>query len=204
MQTSLFFDLSQTHFKDLIAHPLCQAFLEDKCKKEIWYFVIFIMVPHFVFSLIYSIYSGALLGHLCAMNDTDGRWELTEEIPCGQIDETTVRLSLRRLQKILSISNSGQTCLDWTNLAHHLPLHLCWQRVDHHDNIISLPSLYQKISNLQEHCHHHLHRFGHLQPDSDGWQHILAFLPAVAIPCGQLHLSPGLGGDGCSCSRYRL
>ena len=91
LETSLFFDLSQTQFKDLIAHPLCQTFIEDKW---IWNFVFFIMLPHFIFSLIYSFHSGLLFGYLCEMNDTDGRWEAAEEIPCGPIDDTMVRLLL--------------------------------------------------------------------------------------------------------------
>ena len=35
-----------------------------------------------------------LFGYLCEMNDTDGRWEFAEEIPCGPIDDTMVRLLL--------------------------------------------------------------------------------------------------------------
>ena len=90
LQTSLFYDLSQTPFKDLITHPLCQTFLKDKFKKVIWYFVFFIMLPHFIFAVIYSIYSGLIFGHLCPMNDTDSRWEWMEEIPCGPMNNTEV------------------------------------------------------------------------------------------------------------------
>ena len=91
LQTSLFFDLSQTPFKSLIEHPLCQTFLKDKFNRVIWYFVFFIMVPHFIFSVIYSFYSGFIFGHLCHMNDTNGRWEWMEDIPCGEMDSTKVR-----------------------------------------------------------------------------------------------------------------
>ena len=91
LQTSLFYDLSQTQFKYLIEHPLCQTFLQNKFNMVIWYFVFFIMVPHFVFSVIYSLYSGLIFGHLCPMNDTDeSRWDPDEDIPCGLIKETEV------------------------------------------------------------------------------------------------------------------
>ena len=86
LQTSLFVDLSRTPFKDLIEHPLCQTFLKDKFNKVIWYFVFFIMMPHFIFSLNYSLYSGLIFGYLCHMNDTDRRWKWLEEIPCMQVE----------------------------------------------------------------------------------------------------------------------
>ena len=88
--TSLFLDLSQTSFTDLIEHPLCQTFLKNKFKKVIWSFVFLIMLPHFLFSLIYSIYSVFLFGHLCALNDTDGRWEWNQTIPCRDMTNTEV------------------------------------------------------------------------------------------------------------------
>ena len=91
--TSLFLDLSLTSFTDLIEHPLCMTFLKNKFNKVIWSFVFFIMVPHFLFSLIYSFYSVFVFGHLCAMNDTDGRWYLNEDIPCGDINDTQVSLA---------------------------------------------------------------------------------------------------------------
>ena len=95
LQTSLFFDLSQTPFKYLIEHPLCQTFLKDKFNRVIWYFVFFIMVPHFIFSVNYSLYSGLIFGHLCHMNDTDeSRWDFDENIPCGPITDTQVNPGL--------------------------------------------------------------------------------------------------------------
>ena len=96
--TSLFLDLSKTPFKDLIEHPLCQAFLQNKFNEVIWYFVFFIMMPHFVFCLIYSLYSGYIFGQLCPMNDEDqSRWDWDENIPCGTIDDTQVNLGLLSL-----------------------------------------------------------------------------------------------------------
>ena len=91
LPTSLFFDLSQTPFKHLLEHPLCLTFLQNKFNMVIWYFVFFIMVPHFIFSVIYSFYSGLLFGILCPMNDTDqSRWDPDEDIPCGPIDDREV------------------------------------------------------------------------------------------------------------------
>ena len=161
LQTSLFYDLSHTQFKDLIEHPLCQTFLKDKFNMVIWYFVFFIMVPHFVFSVIYSLYSGLIFGHLCPMNDTDSRWEMMEEIPCGRIDETKVKVSKVIITSVI-IQLSGEDGLSGTDHAAPLPVHLSWQRVHHYENI-SMPGLLQKTGHLQEHRHHHLHRSGHLQ-----------------------------------------
>ena len=92
LPTSLFLDLSQTPFRDLIEHPLCQTFLQNKFNKVVWYFVFFIMVPHFLFSLIYSFYSGFIFGHLCAINasDNDRRWEWNQDIPCRDMSDTEV------------------------------------------------------------------------------------------------------------------
>ena len=99
LPTSLFLDLSQTPFRDLIEHPLCQTFLQNKLNKVVWYFVFFIMLPHFLFSLVYSFYSGFIFGHLCAMNSTDNnrRWEWDQDIPCRDMSDTEVSLEDRSL-----------------------------------------------------------------------------------------------------------
>ena len=90
--TTLFQDLSQTSFTDLIEHPLCLTFLRNKFRKVIWSFVFFIMLPHFLFSLIYSSYGVYIFGHLCIMNNTDGRWKWNQAIPCRDMTNTEVSL----------------------------------------------------------------------------------------------------------------
>ena len=86
LETSLFSDLSQSQYPGLIEHPLCQTFLTKKFdKKVIWYFVFFIMVPHIIFSTIYSLYSGVFFGYLCLPKSTSSRWDLLEKIPCDNV-----------------------------------------------------------------------------------------------------------------------
>lgn len=94
LETSLFSDLSQSQFKELIEHPLCQTFLNKKFdKKVIWYFVFFIMVPHMIFSTIYSLYSGVFFGYLCVPKNTSGVWNLLEKIPCDDVDMNSTEVS---------------------------------------------------------------------------------------------------------------
>ena len=86
LETSLFSDLSQSQYQWLIEHPLCQTFLNKKFdKKVIWYFVFFIMVPHIIFSTIYSLYSGVFFGYLCLPKSTSSRWDFSEKIPCDDV-----------------------------------------------------------------------------------------------------------------------
>ena len=49
-EMTLFLSLGDSPFKDFIEHPLCQSFLYSKFKKVIWFFVIALMMPHFLFS----------------------------------------------------------------------------------------------------------------------------------------------------------
>ena len=49
-EMSLFLSLGESPFKDFIEHPLCQSYLYSKFKKVIWFFVIALMMPHFLFS----------------------------------------------------------------------------------------------------------------------------------------------------------
>ena len=106
LETSLFADLSQSQFKELIEHPLCQTFLFKKFdKKVIWYFVFFIMVPHMMFSTIYSLYSGVFFGYLCVPNNTSRRGNLTERIPCVDLDMNSTEVSWRIRLIILNNEN---------------------------------------------------------------------------------------------------
>ena len=94
LETSLFSDLSKSQFKELIEHPLCQTFLNKKFdKKVIWYFVFFIMLPHMVFSTIYSLYSGVFFGYLCLPKNTSSRWDWLEKIPCDDVDTDSTEVS---------------------------------------------------------------------------------------------------------------
>ena len=106
LETSLFADLSQSQFKELIEHPLCQTFLFKKFdKKVIWYFVFFIMVPHMMFSTIYSLYSGVFFGYLCVPKNTSRRGNLTERIPCVDLDMNSTEVSWRIRLIILNNEN---------------------------------------------------------------------------------------------------
>ena len=49
-EMSLFLSLGYSPFKDFIEHPLCRSFLHNKFKNVIWYFVVILMLPHFLFS----------------------------------------------------------------------------------------------------------------------------------------------------------
>ena len=37
-------------FKDFIEHPLCHSFIDNKFKRVIWFFVLILLFPHFLFS----------------------------------------------------------------------------------------------------------------------------------------------------------
>ena len=94
LETSLFSDLSKSQFSELIEHPLCQTFLNWKFDKTvILYFVFFIMVPHMMFSTIYSLYSGVFFGYLCVPNNTNSRWNWTEKIDCVDVEENSKQVT---------------------------------------------------------------------------------------------------------------
>ena len=87
LETSLFSDLDQSQFKELIEHPLCLVFIHQVLfKKLLWYYVFFIMVPHWLFSTIYSFYCGVFFGYLCVPKNNSSRWDLLERIPCVDVD----------------------------------------------------------------------------------------------------------------------
>ena len=92
LQIFLLQELFWTPFKHLLEHPLCHAFLHNKYQKFKHLYLFFIMLPHVIFSLICSFYSGVMFGYLCAPNDPDNRWKWTEDVPCKQTDGTAVSL----------------------------------------------------------------------------------------------------------------
>lgn len=49
-EMTLFQCLGESPFKEIIEHPLMQSFLHNKFNKVKWYFVIILMLPHFLFS----------------------------------------------------------------------------------------------------------------------------------------------------------
>ena len=49
-EMTLFKHLGDSPFKQLIEHPLCHSFLQNKFKKVKWFFVLILLVPHFLFS----------------------------------------------------------------------------------------------------------------------------------------------------------
>jgi len=90
---SLFLSLSDSPFEDIIEHPLCQTFLCSKFKKVTLFFVIAMMLPHFLFSVIFSVYCGILFGYLCVPEDKDfeDRFNLSSNIACSkQKDHTSI------------------------------------------------------------------------------------------------------------------
>ena len=93
-QMSLFMDLGLSPFKDLIEHPLCHTFLHKQFNKVIWYFVLFMLLPHLIFCTVYSLYCGVFFGYLCVPGDTEEyqRWDLYREIPCRQLDYIEVNI----------------------------------------------------------------------------------------------------------------
>ena len=139
LETSLFSDLSQSHFKELIEHPLCQTFLFKKFdKKVIWYFVFFIMLPHMMFSTIYSLYSGVFFGYLCVPKNTTSTWILSERIPCVDVEmdskEVAWRISLIRNNiKCQILSEKCRLCS--LDSAHLLPPDLCCEGGLHSEDL---------------------------------------------------------------------
>ena len=49
-EMSLFTSLAATPFKEVIEHPLCQAYLYEKFKHVRIIFVFALLIPHFIFS----------------------------------------------------------------------------------------------------------------------------------------------------------
>ena len=49
-EMTLFQSLGESPFKEIIEHPLVQSFLHNKFNKVKWYFVVVLMLPHFLFS----------------------------------------------------------------------------------------------------------------------------------------------------------
>ena len=104
-EMSLFLSLGESPFKEFIEHPLCRTFLYNKFKRVIWYFLIILMLPHFLFSglfqsnekyremsiflVVFSVYSGALFGYLCTPDkeEPDSRFDLLYEIECQGHDQ---------------------------------------------------------------------------------------------------------------------
>eukprot|EP00092_Neocalanus_flemingeri_P028468 GFUD01030913.1.p1 GENE.GFUD01030913.1~~GFUD01030913.1.p1 ORF type:complete len:752 (+),score=115.18 GFUD01030913.1:114-2369(+) len=82
---TLFSELVMSPFRDYVEHPLCHAFLYLKYQQVKWLFIMFIMTPHLIFSVVHSIYCGLLFGLLCAPDEetaSEERWNWKKEIPC--------------------------------------------------------------------------------------------------------------------------
>ena len=84
----------RTSFKHLLEHPLCCAFLENKYQKFFKLYLFCIMLPHIIFSLIFSFYCGVMFGYLCAPNDKDNSWKWNEEVKCLETEGTAVSPTL--------------------------------------------------------------------------------------------------------------
>lgn len=82
---TLFLELVESPFKEYIEHPLCNAFLYLKFYQVKWFFVIFILASHLIFSVVYSVYAGILFGFLCAQDDEatrNHRWDFLYSYEC--------------------------------------------------------------------------------------------------------------------------
>jgi len=83
---TLFLDLVGSPFKEYVEHPLCQAFLYLKFYQVKWFFIVFVLASHLIFSVVYSTYAGILFAYLCAQDEKDTRderWNLTLALECN-------------------------------------------------------------------------------------------------------------------------
>jgi len=83
---TLFLDLVGSQFKEYVEHPLCQAFLYLKFYQVKWFFIVFVLASHLIFSVVYSTYAGILFVYLCAQDEKDTRderWNLTSALECN-------------------------------------------------------------------------------------------------------------------------
>ena len=83
---AIFIELMKSPHSALLKHPLSEAFLHLKWKKIQYMHVAFIIFTHFMYSLVYSIYTLLVFVTLCRPEsyDTiiDMRWNITTKIPC--------------------------------------------------------------------------------------------------------------------------
>ena len=49
-EMAFFLSLGESPFKECFEHPLCQSYLYSEFQKVVGFFVIFLMMPHFIFS----------------------------------------------------------------------------------------------------------------------------------------------------------
>ena len=49
-EMAFFLSLGESPFNECFEHPLCQSYLYSKFQKVVGFFVIFLMMPHFIFS----------------------------------------------------------------------------------------------------------------------------------------------------------
>ena len=103
-EMTLFQSLGESPFKEIIEHPLMQSFLHNKFNKVKWYFVVILMLPHFLFSgsnnhylngkhstvilsALFSVYSALLFGFLCSPENPEQRFDFRQEIPCDDTND---------------------------------------------------------------------------------------------------------------------
>jgi len=82
---TLFLELVASPFKEYVEHPLCQSFLHLKFYQVKWFFIVFVLASHLIFSVVYSVYAGILFGYFCAQDEKDTRterWNLTLPFKC--------------------------------------------------------------------------------------------------------------------------
>ena len=92
---TLFQDLADSSFKDIIEHPLIHCYISDMFKTVKIIFIVAILLPHLIYSTIFSVYAGIIFGDLCKPGKNESsekdRWDWGSNITCKQpsTDNTT-------------------------------------------------------------------------------------------------------------------
>ena len=84
---AIFIELIKSPHSALLKHPLSEAFLHLKWKKIQYMHVAFIIFTHFMYSLVYTIYTITVFVNLCRPESykkdmIDIRWNVTSKINC--------------------------------------------------------------------------------------------------------------------------
>ena len=121
---TIFLELMKSPYKSLLKHPLSEAFLHLKWKQIKYLHFFFLIMTHFIYSVVYTTYSLLVFGSICVPHDNDiiegykfnwsdpsiidlykFRWDL--RIPCPSpnmmVEEFYVKLVIARISWVLLI-----------------------------------------------------------------------------------------------------